>query len=84
MSTADKRQLSVIYVTAGLLAIAVALVWSGSFGTPKYQKEETPNWFTEYSTGGDLGGIEGQSSNFTGNFVAQPEDVNQRTDLQLR
>lgn len=55
MSKQDKKQLIVIYSLVAVLAVVSLLVWSGVFGSPKYQKDaqtspqtsSRPNWFSE-------------------------------------
>ena len=57
MSKQDKRQLIVIYSLVAVLAVISLLVWSGVFGSPKYQKDDQtslqtssrPNWSSEPS-----------------------------------
>lgn len=51
MSKRDQKQLFVIYGLLILVVIASMLVWKGTFGEPKYTREDVtqsvPNWFTE-------------------------------------
>ena len=86
MSKQDKVQLWVIYMAAFVAIIVAFLVWSGVFGSPKYQKEAQtqPNWLTDYNYNPPkLVGSTKQSDSFDGNFASQPGGLNVRNDLRL-
>jgi hypothetical protein len=85
MSKRDQKQLFVIYGLLIIVVIASMLVWKGTFGEPKYTREDVtqsvPNWFTEQdvpvesannggiSIGGVMPETVEQSSNFSGNYT---------------
>lgn len=87
MSNETKKHVSDVVIFGGLIGTVLAfcvytVLTQMSADINKVQ--QTPYTINTYGTNGELSGLEGQSSEFTGNFVVQPRDVNQRTDLQLR
>lgn len=84
MSKQDKVQLIGLYTFAILAGIVAVLMWHGVFYSPLATKDEQTGstWLTSYDNNSEwvtLNGQNGQSSEFTGNFVNTVKpDVNQR------